>query len=135
MHVASEVTASVDLLKAAASFLHDQGRELDPATYVTGFSQGASAALGLSRELQKGDTGFDLRATAPISGAYAFRDAEIPALLGGRLHPTYSVAYTALLLDSWDRLFDLYDRPSDVVHRPYAGRLGHSSTAPRPARR
>ncbi|MFF4352742.1 hypothetical protein [Streptomyces sp. NPDC001530] len=39
---------------------------------VTGFSQGASAALGLAREFQDGaDPRFRLQAVAPVSGAYA----------------------------------------------------------------
>jgi hypothetical protein len=42
-------------------------------------------------------------ALAPISGAYDFQHAEIPALLSGQLHPKLSVACTAYLLVAFDR--------------------------------
>lgn len=135
MHIASEVTASVDLLAAADAFLAERESELHRATYLTGFSQGASAALGLGRELQQPGSGFEVRAIAPIAGAYAFADAEIPALLSGRVHPLYSVAYTGLLLATWDRLFDIYHHPADVVRRPYAGRLADLFDGSTPGRK
>jgi hypothetical protein len=87
---------------------------------VTGFSQGASAALGLARALQDGADGwFRLRAVAPISGAYAFRDVELPALLSGRTEPKASVIYAALTLVAFNRLHHLYDTPAQVFRAPY----------------
>lgn len=121
MDVPSEVTASVDMLRAARTVAHRKGRELDRKVYVTGFSQGASAAMGLGRTLQGGtDRWFKLGALAPISGAYAFRKAEIPALLGGKVEAKSGALYTAYLLVSYNRLHHLYDSPSQVFKAPYA---------------
>lgn len=122
MDVPSETTVSLDMLRAAREFLRDQdaGHALDGEVLVTGFSQGASAALGLSRELARdADPSFRLLAVAPVSGAYAFRDIEIPALLGGRLNPKSSTLYTSYLLVSWNRLHHLYDSSSDVFRAPF----------------
>jgi hypothetical protein len=58
---------------------------------------------------------------APVSGAYALRDAELPALLRGDLHPFWSTAYTAYLLVAWNRIHHLYDDPADVFEPRYAG--------------
>ncbi|GLY74676.1 hypothetical protein Airi01_029430 [Actinoallomurus iriomotensis] len=50
------------------------------------------------------DSSYRRGAVAPISGAYAFRDAEIPALLAGRgINPKTAVAYTTYLLVAWNR--------------------------------
>lgn len=118
--VPSETTASLDLLRAARSFVPRTGRSLRREVLATGFSQGASAALGLARALQEGqDERFELRAVAPISGAYDFRHAELPALLNGELHPKMSVGYTAYLLVAWNRLHHLYDRPGELIKAPY----------------
>jgi pimeloyl-ACP methyl ester carboxylesterase len=85
MDVPSETTAALDMLRASRTAVTQRGHELRHEVLVTGFSQGASAALGLTRSLQEGADGwFRLRAVAPVSGAYAFRGAELPALLAGR---------------------------------------------------
>jgi hypothetical protein len=119
-HVPSETSASLDMLRAARGFVPRTGRALTGDVLVTGFSQGASAALGLARALQeRADRQFRLVAAAPISGAYDFAGVELPALLDGELHPKASVIYTALLLVSWNRLHHLYDSPRDVFKAPY----------------
>jgi hypothetical protein len=94
---------------------------LRPGVLATGFSQGASAATGLAKALQSGaDPYFRARAAAPISGAYALRDAELPALVRGELDPFWSTAYTAYLLVAWNRQHHLYDTPERVFEQPYA---------------
>ena len=77
MDVPSETTASLDMLRAARRLVARTGRELRREVFVTGFSQGASAAMGLARALQAGaDRWFQLAAVAPISGAY---DLQTPS--------------------------------------------------------
>ncbi|WP_437023835.1 alpha/beta hydrolase family protein [Streptomyces sp. enrichment culture] len=120
MDVPSETTAALDMLLASRAVATARGRELRRDVLITGFSQGASAALGLARSLQEGADGwFRLRAVAPISGAYAFRDAELPALLAGQTEPKASVIYTALTLVAFNRLHHLYDTPAQVFRAPY----------------
>ncbi|MFE2060820.1 alpha/beta hydrolase family protein [Streptomyces sp. NPDC059467] len=124
MDVPSETTAALDMLRASRTAVSARGRELRREVLVTGFSQGASAALGLARSLQEGADGwFRLRAVAPVSGAYAFRDAELPALLAGRTEPKASVIYTALALVAFNRLHHLYDARSQVFRAPYDGTI------------
>ncbi|WP_406389761.1 hypothetical protein [Streptomyces sp. NBC_00887] len=87
---------------------------------VTGFSQGASAALGPGRALGSGgDRWFRLGALAPVSGAYDFGGAELPALREGGLEPKSSVVYTAYTLVAFNRLHPIYDSPGDVFRAPY----------------
>jgi hypothetical protein len=118
--VPSETTASLDMLRAARKFVPRTGRTLRRDVLVTGFSQGASAALGLARALQEGaDPHFALRAVAPISGAYDFRHAELPALLNGELAPKPSVIYASYLIVSWGRLHGLYEEPGELIQAPY----------------
>jgi hypothetical protein len=67
---------------------------------------------------------FQVRAAAPIAGAYDFAGAELPALLAGRLDPKAGVVYTAYLLTSWNRLHGLYGSPAEVFRQPYADHVG-----------
>ncbi|WP_329239809.1 lipase family protein [Actinoallomurus sp. NBC_01490] len=125
MDVPSETTASLDMLRAARAFMAREGRVPQRKVLVTGFSQGASAALGLARALQDGaDSFYRLGAVAPISGAYALRNAEIPALLAGReINPKLAVAYTTYLLVAWNRLHHLYGSPAEMFQAAYAGKV------------
>jgi pimeloyl-ACP methyl ester carboxylesterase len=120
MHVPSEVTASIDMLRAARAFATTSGRILGPDVVTTGFSQGASVAMGTARALQEGQIPeFRLSAVAPVSGAYDFRRSQIPAMLERRVNEQWSVAYAALFLVSWNRQHGLYDSPSEVFKAPY----------------
>jgi hypothetical protein len=122
--VPSETTASLDMLRAAREFAQRKHRALERRVLVTGFSQGASAALGLARALQApGTPGFSLGAVAPISGAYDLRHAELPALLGGELHPIAGIGYTSYLLVAWNRLHQFYADPAEVFQAPYDAKV------------
>ncbi|MGR3868744.1 lipase [Streptomyces graminifolii] len=121
MDVPSETTTALDLLRAADSYAPTVGRQLGRDVLITGFSQGASAALGLARALQEGaDPRFRVRASAPVSGAYAFRDVALPALLDGRADPKDGVIYSALALVSFNRLHHVYDSPGEVFRAPHS---------------
>lgn len=130
MNIPAETTAALDMLRATRAYLTRHGRALNHRVLVTGFSQGASAALGLGRVLQRGsDHWFRLGALAPISGAYDFRHAELPALVSGKLvqlNPDpqrgakYEVLYGALTLVSFDRLHRIYRSTAAVFRQPYA---------------
>lgn len=121
MDIDSETTASLDMLRAARAFAPRTGHVLEREVMVTGFSQGASAALGLGRALEAGqDPWFRLGALAPVSGAYDFGGAELPALVSGDLDAKSSVIYAAYTLVAFNRLHDIYDSPRDVFKDKYA---------------
>jgi len=116
MDVPSETAASLDMLRAARAVV-----PLERKVAVTGFSQGASAALGLARSLRAGaDRWFRLGAPAPVSGAYDFGGTELKALLGGELDEKSSVIYVAYTLVAFNRLHHVYDRPEQVFEKKYA---------------
>ncbi|KUJ68079.1 lipase [Streptomyces albus subsp. albus] len=120
MDIGSETTASLDMLRAARTFAPRTGHVLERRVMVTGFSQGASAAMGLGRALQAGeDRWFRLGALAPVSGAYDFGGTELPALLEGRLDAKSSVLYAAYTLVAFQRLHRIYDSPDEVFRAPY----------------
>jgi hypothetical protein len=134
MDVPSEVAATLDMLRAARAYVTSHGEVLRRKVLATGFSQGASAALGLGRALQaRADHWFQLGALASISGAYDFQGAEIPALLDGelvRLNPTNprqgaktSVIYTALTFVGINRVHHVYAKPAEVFAPAYAGTI------------
>ncbi|MCA2212859.1 alpha/beta hydrolase family protein [Jidongwangia harbinensis] len=121
LHVPSETTAGVDLLRAARAYLPATGHRMTGDVWVTGFSQGATAAIGLARALRSGaDRDLRLRALAPIAGAYDLAGVELPALRDGVVPPPWNVGYLAYLMVAWDRLHNLSDGP--LFTADYAGR-------------
>ena len=135
MDVPSETTAAADMLRASRTYLTRVGRTLRSQVFVTGFSQGASAALGLGRALQDGAVpGFRLGALAPISGVYDFGGVELPAVLNGelvKLNPDpkmgakWSVLYGAYTLVAINRVHPFYTSPAKVFRPPYDRTIQH----------
>ncbi|MFQ6397453.1 hypothetical protein ACLMAJ_28885 [Nocardia sp. KC 131] len=123
-HAPTEVSASVDLLRAARTIAAREQRDLEPDILVTGFSQGGQAATALSKALQAGEVpGFGLAALAPISGPYDVRNVETPAGLDGRVTPASAVVYFAYWLTSMNRIHHLYDSPTEAFQEPYASKI------------
>ncbi len=120
LDVPSETTASLDMLRAARTEAAALDRKLGGKVYITGFSQGGPAAMGLARALQQGaDSAWRPAAIAAISGPLDMRTAELPAALDHILDPASAGFYAAYLLVSWNHLHQLYSSPSEVFQPPY----------------
>lgn len=120
-HLPIEVSASLDMLRAAGEFAAGQHLTVDQGAVVTGFSQGGRAAMGLAEQLQAGIDGqWRLRAVAPVSGPYDIRGAELPAAFDGRLDGLSANYYLAYVTVAWNRIVHLYDDPAEVFKAPYA---------------
>lgn len=120
----SEVSASVDMLRAARRFAASKGRQLDPRIHLTGFSQGGAAAIALAHELQdRAPSGFTVASLSPISGPYDLRGVELPDALSGRLDPAVTPFYVSYLLAAWSRLGEA-PSPADAFQPPYDRKVG-----------
>jgi acetyl esterase/lipase len=109
------------MLDASRQLAERNGVSLDPRVLITGFSQGGAAAMGLARAIQDGQAGsWRLGAVAPISGPYDVRTAEIPAMLNNQLDPESALLYIAFWTVSMNRLYHLYQDPTEVFQQPYA---------------
>jgi hypothetical protein len=115
LQLASESSASLDLLRAAHAFAQGRHRRLEDDTLVTGFSQGAAAAMALGQALQDGaDPRLRLAALAPMSGPYDVEHAELPAILAGRVDPADSNYYLSYAMREWEPIYHVFDAPTDV---------------------
>jgi pimeloyl-ACP methyl ester carboxylesterase len=115
----SEVTASVDALRATRALAEQEGRQLDARVLVSGFSQGGPAAMALGRALQLkegADASFGLGALAPIGGPFDMSGTFSLALTN---EIDLAAAYLAYLVVAWNRLHHLYDSPSEAFQAPY----------------
>jgi hypothetical protein len=119
LHVQSEASAGVDLLRAARTLATQLGTSLDAASlYVTGYSQGGGAAMGLFRELERNyATEFPVLGAAPMSGPY---DLESTARTMLEQNPDYhmSAVYTAYLTATFDTVYRMAPKLSELVAPP-----------------
>lgn len=122
MDLASEVTASEDMLTASRTLAGQHDTSLNPRVMVTGFSQGGAAAMGFAHAIQQGQAGtyWRLGAVAPMSGPYNVRTAEIPALLSNSLNPESEVLYISFWTVAMNRIYHFYANPAEVFQQPYA---------------
>ena len=120
----SEVSASLDLIRAAQLIASRRGARVSPGVLVTGFSQGGSAAMAVGQALQHGAApGFGVRALGPISGPYDLIGAELPGMFNGQVAAGAAVYLTAYALTAWNPLYHLYAAPGDAFRQPYAAHV------------
>ncbi|WP_018685188.1 alpha/beta hydrolase family protein [Actinokineospora enzanensis] len=113
----TETSASVDLLRAADTFVRRAGRTLDRRVLLTGFSQGGPAAMALGRALREGvDRRFSVRAIAGVSGVYDLYGTQFPAALDGTIVPKLATISIAYYLVAMNRLYRL---PAQAFRAPY----------------
>ena len=121
MAAASEVSASLDLLHAAAQLARERGEDLDRNVLVTGFSQGGAAAMAVGRALQDHPSpAFRLAALAPVSGPYDLAGAEVPGMFTGQVDPAMAAYLVGYTLTAWNPLYHLYAHPADAFAPRYA---------------
>jgi hypothetical protein len=120
LHVQSEATAGVDLLRAARTLAAQLGVTLDrQSLFVTGYSQGGGAAMGLARLLERDHAAeFPLLGAAPMSGPYDL-EATSRTMLERNADYHASAVYTAYLAASFDTVYRVAPRLSDLVAAPY----------------
>jgi hypothetical protein len=123
LHFATEGSASLDMLRAAHELGARRHRSLDARTLATGFSQGGVAAMALGRLLEEGaDPHLRLAALAPMSGPYDLENAELPAVLAGRLDPVASNYYLSYAMWAWQSIYHVFDAPADVWRGQWGAR-------------
>ncbi|MFE6494861.1 alpha/beta hydrolase family protein [Streptomyces sp. NPDC057748] len=111
------VAAAVDGLRAARTFAHRDGRELDRTVHVSGFSQGGPATMLVGRALQEGaDRYFRLGALAPVAGPFHLSAFE-SAAADDRI--AKSGLYLAYFATAWNKTYGLYGSPSEAFRAPY----------------
>lgn len=121
-HAASEASASVDMLKAALLFCNTNPLVLAKPNgnlYLSGYSQGAHAALATQNELQLHPIpGLKLRKTVAGSGAYSLSYIQKNYLFQ---HPVYpSPSFLPYLLLGYQEVYgNLYSNLNQVFTQPY----------------
>ncbi|MDH5444389.1 MAG: prolyl oligopeptidase family serine peptidase [Gammaproteobacteria bacterium] len=118
MHAERLATSSVDFLTAVTSILSQESILTDGKLYLTGYSEGAYAALATHKMIQeKYSDQFSVTATLAGSGAYDLSTTATDALMADTLASGANVTY---LYKAYDTIYG-YNRVDSVLKEPYAG--------------
>ncbi|MFT5833768.1 MAG: pimeloyl-ACP methyl ester carboxylesterase [Cognaticolwellia sp.] len=120
LHAESQATAATDLLRAARDFIEDSlGLNHNDELFITGYSQGGHAAMGLHKYVQDNNlyTEFNLVASAPLSGPYNLSGIQTALPVDS----SYSnPIYLPYLIESMQLVYgNVYLNTSDVYQAPY----------------
>ena len=120
----TEASASLDLLRATQRLAAATGHRLNGQVFLTGFSQGAAAALAIARSLQAGTLpALRLMAVGAVSGPYELQAAELPAILDGRVSPAMASYLLGYVLTAWNPVYHLFAGPAVAFRAPYDARV------------
>ena len=121
LHAASEVTASLDMLRAAETATTKRAGRLSHNVFITGFSQGGQATMAVGQALQSRPGPWRPAALAPMAGPYSMAGAMAAAILDpGATNQQHASFYLANVFTAWKDLYHLYRNPHQVFTAPYA---------------
>jgi poly(3-hydroxybutyrate) depolymerase len=119
LHLQSEASAAVDLLRAVRALAQQRGATLDRRNlFVTGYSQGGGAAMGLARELERSHAAeLPLLGAAPMSGPYDL-EGTARAMLEQNADYHAAAVYTAYMVAAFDTVYRLPGPLSELLAPP-----------------
>lgn len=120
LHLQTQSSAAVDLLRAARALAAERGVALDPrGVFVTGYSQGGGAAMGLARELERTHAAeLPLLGAAPMSGPYDLSGTAREMLERDDDYHAAAV-YTAYLVGTLNRVYRIAPTLGDLLAAPH----------------
>ena len=117
MHVETEASASIDLLRAVKELLAKEDVKQNKFLFLTGYSQGGHATLATLKIMQeKYPDEFKVTASAPMSGAYDLGGVQAEVMLHPYTHP----GYLPYLLYSYQEIYKCFNDSSCSFKAPYA---------------
>lgn len=114
-------SAVVDMIRASKEYLKSKSISSSNRLFLFGYSEGGYATLAAQREIELNPS-YGLTVTASAAGGGGF---DLNTMIGEVTHNnTYSgAAYLALLLNSYNTVYDWKRPVSNFFNEPYAGSI------------
>ena len=121
-HARTEVSASLDMMRAARRFCKEKQIPLTQKLFLTGYSQGGHTTMALHCEIEARHLSeFDLVASAPMAGAYDLSGIIADLFLSPEPYPR--TAFVPYLLMGYNPEYHFFSDVSAYFAQPYAGIL------------
>lgn len=128
LNAESSATDTIDALRAATGYLNSSSTTrpgVQPAVFVTGYSQGGHVAMAAHKVLERDHVGeFNVIGSGPMSGPYnlvTLGDLAAPPAPATPVINAGATIFVPLLLTSYQRSYGgIYAAPGDVYQAPFA---------------
>lgn len=118
VHAASEASVAIDMLHILDEFAEQVNVIVNDQLFVTGYSQGGHAAMALHKAIEEGETGFEVTASAPMSGPYSISNVMRERMTNAEFSYFYP-AYVHFTIVSYNYVYGLYDDIAEVFKPDY----------------
>lgn len=118
-HAFSESYANINILRSARHLSDSMNINLNGQIFLYGYSQGGAATVSTVKEIQLNyPNEFNVVASAPMSGAYDFVDAQVDLIASTNPYPT--PAYFPYIIFSYQSVYkNMFTSPSEFLKSPY----------------
>jgi pimeloyl-ACP methyl ester carboxylesterase len=118
-HNDSEANAMINMLRAARTISDSLSVALNGEIFLYGYSQGGAATAATVKEIELNySSEFTITGSAPMSGAYDFKDAQVDLISSTNVFPT--PAYFPYIILAYQSIYgNLFSNPSEFLVPPY----------------
>ena len=122
LHLQSEATAVIDMIRAAKEVVDTTGAQPNSQLFLGGYSEGGYATMAAHQYIQTYlDTVMHVTASAAIAGYYDMSGSMVKQILSDSIYnQPYNLPY---LLFGYNSVYHYYTADSDMLVYPYAGTL------------
>lgn len=118
IHAHSEATASVDMLRAAKTFLASLGKEHNGQLFLAGYSQGGHSTMALHRLIEAEFAGqFTVTASAPMSGPYDVSQTQAQVITNDSVYS--QPAFLPFVMFGLNQVYNFFSSPGNVLTSPF----------------
>lgn len=116
-HVETQSGAALDMIRAVRELNRELEVKAKNELYITGYSQGGHAAMGLHKTIQERSLQdeFNVKASAPMSGAYDLAGVQEETMFKEYSHP----GYLPYLFFTFQEVYNIYDDITTIFKSPY----------------
>jgi pimeloyl-ACP methyl ester carboxylesterase len=117
---ATSATTVIDMLRAAQTYMEENGIIADGSLYLAGYSQGGVVTMGMHHEMEQHYSDeFTVSAAAPLAGAYDL-NLTVDSILS---RETYrEPVLVAQLVYTYNHYYE-WDRMGEIFREPYASAI------------
>ncbi len=132
-HTFSQAYTGVNMMRATRTIMDELDIELSGENFIFGYSQGGHATMAVHQLIQNEfSQEFQITASAPMSGSYDLREAQIELMGSDDPYPTPGylpyiiLAYQSMYGDLYEDISEILKSPWDTVVPPlfYSGEYG-----------
>jgi len=132
-HSETEATATIDLIRAVREYLDTATATIkdNGELFITGYSHGGHAAMATNKYIQDHNLNaeFNIKACAPLSGAYALNGAQFDMIFDVD-SAYYASAFLPYIMASYQEIYgNLYQNFNEVYDSPYDTQIENYLTA------